>query len=190
MTIFLFVHDCGHYDISNFIKLISIQILNRMNPFAFEINYWDLKELGMDMRVFDPLATPSLYNIRTGEDEIKTAQEDLMFTLKKRSINIMREYPNITLYNEAMVNLQSVTESYNFIFVPNFAKSVYNNTNFKSLVYKGANVGIYTLVFVTLDDLNELKEDRDEFLRQFGTIYSFDEDSIKQRVAEFYRQMN
>ena len=151
MTSCLFVHDCEHDDISNFIKLIAIQILNTMNPFAFEINYWDTKELGMDMMVFDPLSTANLFNIKTDEKDIKDSITDLMAILKKRSVNILREYANITQYNKAMRDLDSVTESYNLIFIPNFSKDVYNSGDMKSLIYKGSKVGIYPVSYTHLD---------------------------------------
>lgn len=188
LTSCLFVHNCEYSDISNFIKLMCIQILNTMNPFAFEINYWDLKELGMDMMVFDPLASANLFNIQTEESGIKEAISDMMFVLRKRSVNIMREYPNISQYNDAMLTLDSVTESYNFIFIPNYSKSVYNSNDLRSLIYKGADVGIYPMVFTTLDELAEMKNEYEEFLNQFGTIYSFSEDEIKARPAEFFKR--
>ena len=99
MTSCLFVHDCEHDDIfPNFIKLIAIQILNTMNPFAFEINYWDTKELGMDMMVFDSLSTANLFNIKTDEKDIKDSITDLMAILKKRSVKYIErvcEYNSI-----------------------------------------------------------------------------------------------
>lgn len=186
MTSCLFVHDCEHDDISNFIKLIAIQILNTMNPFAFEINYWDTKELGMDMMVFDPLSTANLFNIKTDEKDIKDSITDLMAILKKRSVNILREYANITQYNKAMRDLDSVTESYNLIFIPNFSKDVYNSGDMKSLIYKGSKVGIYPLVFTTEEALFELKNDCEDYLNQFETIYAFNEYEIKPRHKDFF----
>lgn len=183
----LFIHDTQQYEISNFIKLISIQILNTMNPFAYSISYWDVQELGMDVQMFNPLSDINLFNLETDVSDIKKAIEDMMFQLRKRSANIRREYSDINQYNESMLSLESVTESYNIIFVPAFNKSIMTQDMY-SLIYKGAEVGIYPIMFITLEDLVDLKDDSARFLNQFGTIYEFDSDSIKKRPAEFYKR--
>lgn len=183
----LFVHDSSQYDISNFIKLISIQILNTMNPFAYSISYWDTQELGMDVQMFNPLSDINLFNLETDISGIKKATEDMMFQLRKRSANIRREYSDINQYNESMLSLESVTESYVLIFVPTYDKNVLT-PDMRSLIYKGAEVGIYPIMFMTLNNLVEMKDDYEKFLNQFGAIYEFSSDGIKKRPSEFYKR--
>lgn len=179
----LFIHDSDIREITNFIKLISIQIINTMNPFAFSIDYWDTQELGTHVQCFAPLSKPGLFNIESNANELKKCIESSMQDMNRRISTIMAEYNDITQYNEAMQNLESVTESYRMIFVPTFNKATLTNEDMLTLIKKGDEVGIYSMVFITEDELKSLKDDAERLIDKFKNIYEFDSFEIKPKPA-------
>lgn len=171
----------------NFIKLISVQLFNRLNPTLISIDYWDIKNLGMDVQCFNSLGK-NLYNICGESTEVDESLSSLSEILKKRGPNIRREHNNIIEYNQYMLDMASVPESYNIIFSVNVNSRLFEKEEMERLILKGPEVGLYPMIFLSLSEFKELKKTSENLLNNCGVAYSLSKGTINNRAKRYYQK--
>lgn len=174
-------------EVTEFIKLISVQLFNRLNPTAISVDYWDIKNLGMDVQCFNAL-DKNLYNICGESSEVEESLSALSEVLKKRGPNIRREHNNILEYNQYMLDMESVPESYNFIFCTNVNSRLYEKEEMERLILKGPEVGLYPLIFLSISEFKELKKTSEKLLDNCSTAYSLANGRINNRAKKYYQK--
>ena len=183
----LFVCDSEPQDSLKFIRLFCLQLLNRMNPFAYNVTYMDVKELATEMQAFQPLTRVGVFNLVINSEEVKNTIRDCAADLRRRIVLIRREYEDITQYNEAMLSMESVTESYSFIILPNIIEDAVKLSDFRSLIYKGSDVGVYVMQFTSYQELRDMGDQALEFIERFDNTYIFKPCEINKKGKMFFK---
>lgn len=156
-------------EIRNFIYLLVAQLRNRLNPFALKVSIYDVKYSGVPyLKLVDEnsFVGKLLIDKDTVVEDIVT-QSNLS---RQRIRNMLVDKNNIDEYNRYMLEIDSATASYNFIFVPNRGELVTMNETFKQLLLSSSRLGIFFMVFCTEEELVEHKYD--EILDGFGACYT------------------
>ncbi len=183
----LVIYD-SEEEVTEFVKLISVQLLNRLNPCALSIDYWDIKNLGMNMQCFNYLAK-NLYNICGETKEVEESLSSISEVLKKRGPTIRREHNDILEYNQYMLDMESVPESYNFLFCINVNSRVFEKEEMERLLLKGSEVGLYPIIFLSLEELKELKQTGEKLLDACCNTYNLSGGRIVNRAKRFYQKI-
>jgi len=152
---FFACHDAG--TVTDFIKLICLQIRTRMLPNTAYVEIWDITTSGANfMALSNPNQnTPSkLFSIKNNSTDIKDDIEVLTAILQQRLQTILSQGIDIIKYNEDMVKLNSVTEPYYLILVLS-PETVINDENFRRLLTNGPSLGIYVYIFADWTRVSE-----------------------------------
>ena len=141
-------------DVSNFIRLILLQLRIKLSPHNMNCTIIDTQDLGIDYLPFKPNnpdndeAINSLFRIIGDKEKIKETIDDLVASINTRVAAIRQDYDNIAAYNQAMVESDSLTESYEFVFYQNPENRVLSDLNMQQLYRLGGPLGIFVHLFI------------------------------------------
>lgn len=141
----------------DFIKLICLQVRTRTAPNTVFTQVWDITSSGAGlMSLSNPnREKPSnLFTISNTSAAIKAEIETLSATLQRRLQVILAMGQDINKYNEDMIKLKSVTESYHLIVVLS-PEILLTDENVRRLLVNGPSVGIYLYIFADTTKLTD-----------------------------------
>lgn len=167
-------------DVSNFIRLFIIQLRNRLRASCINMALFDDTYMGKDYLGFtdtEDTKNENVLKLLLNKDDLKAYIGNLSELSINRTTTIKREFNNIVDYNKFMISQNSLPEAYKFFFVQNVDLNVLSDTKFKQLLLNGSDLGIYTLVFLPLENFSKGKEAARSLLRYFNSIYTFEIDT-------------
>lgn len=170
----------------DFISLIVTQLLVRLNVFSINIDIFDVLTVGQDFAMFTN-AGQELVGIHTNDTSIENCYKIISEELLRRNKIIKAEYSNIDKFNEAMISMESLTESYKFIFMLNPSNKVLDSSEINQFNRVGGSVGIYTNIFMSEDDLLDIYNKDKNFLDTIGQIYLLDDTKVEPRAKDFIK---
>lgn len=170
----------------NFINLIATQLLVRLNVFSINIDIFDVLTVGQDFAMFTN-AGQELVGIHTNDTSIEGCYKIIAEELLRRNKIIKAEYSNIDKFNEAMISMESLTESYKFIFMLNPSNKVLDSPEINQFNRVGGSVGIYTNIFMSEDDLLDIYNKDKNFLDTIGQIYLLNDMAVEPRAKDFIK---
>lgn len=148
----LFLYD-DFSDVVDFIRLICFQNRQKLNPFAYNTTIYDPTHIGKDFLRFKP-ANPNneifidkLFQIITAESDFSDYIESSNSELNKRSQVILQGYSSFSEYNKYMLSIDSLTETYEFVFSLDTGKSLLNNPDLLQVLRVGGEVGLLFNLF-------------------------------------------
>ena len=159
----LFIYENVEESI-NFVRLLVSQLRCKLSPFCQAVSVLDELHLGQDFLYFRSSGIPDdspeagLFTIFTEADAFHAKIDDLTLELMQRTESMRREFKNIEEYNKAMVSLDSVTASYEFVFMISPELSLLEDPKLRKLLINGGAYGIFVHVFL---DTDAFKEGRD-----------------------------
>lgn len=170
-------------DYINFVNLFVLQLRNRLNPSALQIEFWDILDacIGYQHLIDDG---HSVASVVTTEDKIKDRLTRLADMCNARISSILRGFQHITEYNEYMLSIDSLTESYCFYFVPNPPESLLANVTFQRVLNVCYRVGIYFIFSIeekTLTGNSKLID----FVSVIQNFYTIEEGSLNKYASQF-----
>ena len=186
----LIVYD-KEMDMIQFIRLFIMQLRCKLNPYALSIDVIDLINMGRDFVYFAEQGSlkteadiKARFNVISTKEEMKDAMSKYSIELAKRQRNILVEFKTIEKYNEAMLELESITESYMFMvyFVQDLSDC--SDINFQQLLNTGADVGIYPIICISLRNFTKNATNH-ENLEYFNDIQFLEDGEIKKRAKTF-----
>lgn len=178
-------------DISNFIRLILLQLRIKLSPHNMNCTIIDTQDLGIDYLPFKPNnpdndeAINSLFRIIGDKEKIKETIDDLVASINTRVAAIRQDYDNIAAYNQAMVESDSLTESYEFVFYQNPENRVLSDLNMQQLYRLGGPLGIFVHLFIKKDVFYEMGDLAEELVESSEGIYLLQDGSLLKRAKEF-----
>lgn len=170
----------------DFINLIITQLLVRLNVFSINIDIFDVLTVGQDFAMFTN-AGQELVGVHTNDTAIESCYKQISEELLRRNKIIKVEYSNIDKFNEAMLSMESLTESYKFIFMLNPSSKVIDSSEINQFNRVGGSVGIYTNIFMSEDDLLDIYSKDKSFLDTIGQIYLLDDKKVEPRAKDFIK---
>ena len=178
-------------DVSNFIRLILLQLRIKLSPHNMNCTIIDTQDLGIDYLPFKPNnpdndeAINSLFRIIGDKEKIKETIDDLVASINTRVAAIRQDYDNIAAYNQAMLESDSLTESYEFVFYQNPENRVLSDLNMQQLYRLGGPLGIFVHLFIKKDVFYEMGDLAEELVESSEGIYLLQDGSLLKRAKEF-----
>ena len=178
-------------DVSNFIRLILLQLRIKLSTHTMNCTIIDTQDLGIDYLPFKPNnpdndeAINSLFRIIGDKEKIKETIDDLVASINTRVAAIRQDYDNIAAYNQAMVESDSLTESYEFVFYQNPENRVLSDLNMQQLYRLGGPLGIFVHLFIKKDVFYEMGDLAEELVESSEGIYLLQDGSLLKRAKEF-----
>lgn len=178
-------------DVSKFIRLILLQLRIKLSPHNMNCTIIDTQDLGIDYLPFKPNnpdndeAINSLFRIIGDKEKIKETIDDLVASINTRVAAIRQDYDNIAAYNQAMVESDSLTESYEFVFYQNPENRVLSDLNMQQLYRLGGPLGIFVHLFIKKDVFYEMGDLAEELVESSEGIYLLQDGSLLKRAKEF-----
>lgn len=170
-------------DVINFIKLFVVQVRARLKPSCINMTIFDDKFMGRDYLCFKETEDDKYDNIMRlliNKEELKNYVGELSELSITRTTNIKREFNNIIEYNNFMLSQNSLPESYTFFFVQDIVLNTLLETTFRQILLNGSDLGIYTFVFLSMENFSQGGNDAKELIKYFDNIYTFDQDATHQ----------
>ena len=186
----LFLYDT-YADVVNFIRLIAVQLRIKMNPFNLGISVIDLMYMGTDFLLMQPVTDKNdesikkLFRVLVTKEQLDERLEEYKDDIQRRVVNIRKAYPNIVEYNNFMMSIESLTESYDFLFYIEPDDSVLNTDSFKQILQNGAPVGIYPHLFIQKDNFYEMGAKARQMLTTVDSIFVLEDGSLAKRAVTF-----
>lgn len=84
-----------------------------------------------------------------------------------------------------MVESDSLTESYNFIFYLDPALDDVKDSNLTTLLKNGGIVGIYTHLCINMQSFKEMQDSAAEIIKRVNTVYVLQNGSIYKKAKDF-----
>ncbi|GAA0101613.1 hypothetical protein UT300012_23280 [Paraclostridium bifermentans] len=183
----LFVYE-EYEDLCNFIQIMLIQIMNRLNVGSVNMFYWDLKYMASAVQPFNDLDENYL-KICTDKETLEASAVDIIKALEARYKQVAKMHLNIDEYNQDMVDSKSVPESYNFMFIvkPEYKDLV--SVKYSKILETGPRVGIYPLIFINSEELEALGKDGIKLLEPVQNVYSLINGRLKPVAKRVYVKM-
>lgn len=167
-------------DMENFSKLIMSQLRSRLSPPSLVIQVWDTQRMGVSFGAFHSKVT-ELFGVAKDNDKMREMLSDLRDQISKRNETMLKEFSGIVEYNEYMLSIESVPETYYFVFLVNPEKSLFSDEFFRQMMLVGAKVGIYPMIFV--EEENMSKEHQD-LIKLSTTFYELTDTKIKKQAKQ------
>ncbi len=127
----------------------------------------------------------ALYRAITTESGFNEEVEKYKEELEKRTVIILKEYGSIVEYNRFMLSIESLTESYRFIFMINPSVNVLTNANFKQILAVGGSVGIFFHIFMDIEKFYKLREQALSVIESIDKIWLLDRSGAKSRAKDW-----
>lgn len=177
-------------DCHDFIKLISLQLRIKLSPSNLYCAVLDTEGLGVPFLPFsidseEEDTLQGLYKIITDNESIKTLFAEYNYVLSKRIMTIRKSYENIDDYNKAMLETDSLTETYDFIFSINPSTQLLNDDNCKKVFANGGSLGIYTHLFIKSSEFYNMNELARTLIENAGKVFVLKDGSIRGRAKEY-----
>lgn len=178
-------------DVYDLIRLFAVELRAKLNPFNLSIAVADLKNLGQDLIYFtaseggSDVEISSLFRMIVNADDLKAFVQTTADDLLRRQSNIRREFGDIAAYNQKMVELNSLTESYDFQFIVDPDNNWINNPKVQSVLRVGGVLGIFSHVFIEKSEFVKLKDYATIILDIIGKVYYLENGNYFERAKDF-----
>lgn len=181
-------------DMDNFIRIVLYQLRIKLNPFAFNVDVYDQMTAGRNLIRFKPdnrEDKPSielLFRVFSEDEKFKQETESYKKELDRRALFVLREYKNIKEYNKYMLDIDSLTETYKFIFMLNPVMSLLSDSKLLQQFKIGGDLGFFYHVFVKEDDFYKGNEQSLSILDMFGKLYILEKSGPKSKAQTFIEE--
>ena len=179
-------------DVPNFIRLLSLELRVKLNPFSLVITVIDMKNMGQDYVYFTsddsedlPGGTKSVFSIVALEEDLKNSMNKLSTDLLRRQSNIRREFTTIKVYNERMIELKSLTESYHFMFVIDPETNYLTNSDVTKALRVGGDLVVFQHLFINKEEFKGLGDTAVSILDAIGRVYYLEDGKLFERAKDF-----
>lgn len=126
-----------------------------------------------------------LFRIVTSNDALKDVLDELDEEMARRKNVILRNYDSIADYNVAMVESDSLTENYNFLFYLNSNIDIVKDPKMMAVLRNGSMMGIFPHLLISNDVFRDMKERATDLVNAVDTIYTLQNGSIFKRAKDF-----
>lgn len=181
-------------DVINFVRLLSVQLRIKLNPFNLAITTIDAVGLGIDYLVMQPQpdkkdeSVKNLFRVLTNKADINERLEAYNAETVKRIKLIRVQHQNIAEYNEFMLERDSLTESYDFLFYQDPDLADLQSTPMKQILKNGGCVGIFAHLFLHADVLRGSGDAGHKLVEDVSTIYLLKDGDLFKRARDFVHE--
>lgn len=170
-------------DVVQFVRLFIMQIRTRMSPEIYNIEVFDIRNLGAVLR---DLATAEmeLIPIFETEDDVKEAMDDNSVGIRTRISKIKANYVDVYEYNDYLLSIDSIAEPYRFYFYLDIKPSAFDRSD-ADLGKLSHESGIYSLVFNSIEDMSELSDGGVDFIDKFENTFIIERGNVIPKAKNY-----
>ncbi|MEY8333074.1 hypothetical protein AALB53_08220 [Lachnospiraceae bacterium 47-T17] len=176
-----------------FLRLICAQLRCKLDPSCLSIYLYDETRLGESCIYFIPKdeqlkksgTTDRMYMLFTDSGAFKVKIEEMALDIFNRNDNIKREFKNVDEYNKAMLELESLTLAYEFLFIVDPSKNILEDSNLKKILINGGNVGLFAHLFIEESAFKALGDSAKTLLESIEKIYLLQNGTYNERAKDF-----
>lgn len=178
-------------DVTDFVRLMCVQLRSKLNPFNLSITIIDTVNIGQCFVYFLPTQMKkeedlsNLFSIISDENGLADRFFEYNEDIKRRQQNISKEFSNIAEYNKRMIELDSLTEEYDFLFVLDPDDSMLTNSDLMRVLRNGGSLGIFGHVFIKIDKFGDMGDSAKELLECIGKTYLLQNGNFNERAKDF-----
>lgn len=178
-------------DMDDLIRLLIIQLRIKLNPYNLLCTVIDTEDLGLQFLPFNTdgegvdETIKNLFKIITTADVSRDFFNECSDRVAKRISTIRKSYADIDEYNLAMVESDSLTEAYEFIFVKNPMQQLLTSETFKRVFAVGGQLGLITHIFIRQSDFYDMGDIARNLVDKAGGIFVLKDGAILRRAKEF-----
>lgn len=178
-------------DVIDFIRLITVQLRIKLNPFSLNISVIDTQFMGVSYIGMQPVndtkddSLTKLFQIISTSENIKKYFEECSEELQRKLIAIRRQFSNIADYNKFMVESDSLTEGYEFIFFQDPDNNDIQNDVLLKILNNGDSLGMFMHLFIQKDAFYEYGEPARKLVSSVGKIFVLSNGDYYERAKDF-----
>lgn len=190
-TACLIMYEGSNSYVTNFVRLFTAETLSKFAPGFSQVEIIDTKYLGVYYRVFckvnaDPSdKTRGPVVVYATEDTAEECLENTHTTLIDRINPITAETSNIDEYNTLMLDptINGSCMQYIFMLVVGASDSLLTDNRMKRIYTQGSTMGIFPMIFLSMDEFRNMGENARMFLTDDFNIYAIEEHKLS-RVSK------
>lgn len=185
----LFVYE-NIDDVFRLVRLLNVELRTKLSPFSFTSTVYDSQYLCSNYLSFVPNQKQDgdftkIFKILSDISELKDEMKHLENLVNKRNISILREFKNIVEYNNKMLEIDSLTESYQFYFLQDVEKSIITSAAMRKVLLNGGKLGIFIHLFLKSSDFFSYGAEGEDLVQNVAKIYHLRNGEICERAKEY-----
>ena len=186
----LFIYEEPN-DVIDLIKLLSVQLRIKFNPFNLNISVIDLQFMGSPFLSMQPSSDKKddslrkLFQIINSKEDLSKYFEDSQEELNRKMMSIRRQFSNISDYNKFMKENDSLTEGYEFIFYQDPDLNSVQDDILVKILNNGASLGIFMHLFIQKDVFYEGGLSSRDLTNTIGRAFVLKDGEYHERAKDF-----
>lgn len=176
-------------DVYDFVRLMSVELRAKLNPFNLSIVTVDERNMGQDLVYFtssdNDESMAGLYRVVTDANALKVFIGRTAKELMRRQTNIRREFDSIQSYNEKMVEINSLTEAYEFQFIIDPSDVYLASNDTARAIRIGGSLGLFVNVFMSKKNFVKAGDSIMPLFDAIGKVYYMDTGKLLGRAKDF-----
>lgn len=186
----LFVYD-DIVDVIDFIRLICVQLRIKLNPFNLNISVIDLIYMGQSFLGMQPDSDSKddslkkLFQIISSKEGLKEKLVSIDEELNRKMRSIRSQFSDIAAYNSFMLQSDSLTEGYDFIFYQDPDQNDIADDMLLKIINNGESLGIFMHLFIQKDKFYNYGDNGRKLVNSVGRVILLSDGKYYERAKDF-----
>lgn len=178
-------------DVIDFIRLICVQLRIKLNPFNLNISVVDLVYMGQNFLGMQPDSDSKddslkkLFQIVSSKDGLKDMLLDLDEELNRKMRSIRSQFSDIAAYNSFMLQSDSLTEGYEFVFYQDPDQNDVADNSLLKIINNGESLGIFMHLFIQKDKFYDFGANGRQLVDSIGRVFLLSDGKYYERAKDF-----
>lgn len=178
-------------DVIDFIRLICVQLRIKLNPFNLNISVVDLVYMGQNFLGMQPDSDSKddslkkLFQIVSSKEGLKDMLLDLDEELNRKMRSIRSQFSDIAAYNSFMLQSDSLTEGYEFVFYQDPDQNDVADNTLLKIINNGESLGIFMHLFIQKDKFYDFGANGRQLVDSIGRVFLLSDGKYYERAKDF-----
>ena len=178
-------------DVIDFIRLICVQLRIKLNPFNLNISVVDLVYMGQNFLGMQPDSDSKddslkkLFQIVSSKEGLKDMLLDLDEELNRKMRSIRSQFSDIAAYNSFMLQSDSLTEGYEFVFYQDPDQNDVADNSLLKIINNGESLGIFMHLFIQKDKFYDFGANGRQLVDSIGRVFLLSDGKYYERAKDF-----
>lgn len=178
-------------DVIDYIRLICVQLRIKLNPFNLNISIVDLVYMGQNFLGMQPNSDSKddslkkLFQIVSSKEGLKDMLTDLDEELNRKMRSIRSQFSDIAAYNSFMLQSDSLTEGYEFVFYQDPDQNDVADNTLLKIINNGESLGIFMHLFIQKDKFYDFGANGRQLVDSVGRVFLLSDGKYYERAKDF-----
>lgn len=178
-------------DVIDYIRLICVQLRIKLNPFNLNISIVDLVYMGQNFLGMQPNSDSKddslkkLFQIVSSKEGLKDMLLDIDEELNRKMRSIRSQFSDIAAYNSFMLQSDSLTEGYEFVFYQDPDQNDIADNTLLKIINNGESLGIFMHLFIQKDKFYDFGANGRQLVDSIGRVFLLSDGKYYERAKDF-----